>query len=104
MSRIEELVRKEFASQPFTLEDIIKYLEENDTIRWAIFRQQEKQYHREDLEYKLDEINEENGTTITFTDDEWNAMVERFEDRLADSDEWTYIRDSILNEWVEDYE
>ena len=46
-----------FNHNDFNLKNVINFLEENDTIRWEIFRQEEKHYHKEDIQNYIDYMN-----------------------------------------------
>ena len=104
MSRIEQIVMTHFDHNDFNIKNLINFLEENDTIRWEIFRQEEKHYHKEDIQNEIDCMNDENDTDYTFTDEELDLILEDFEDSLADSDEWCYRLRNVLERWFEDKE
>lgn len=102
MSRIEQIVMTHFDHNDFNLKNVINFLEENDTIRWEIFRQKEKQYHKEDIQNAIDYMNDENDTNYTFTNEEMDLLLEDYEDSLEDSDEWNYRLRNVLQRWFED--
>ena len=102
MSRIEQIVMDYFNHNDFNLKNVINFLEENDTIRWEIFRQKEKQYHKEDIQNAIDYMNDENDTNYTFTNEEMDLLLEDYEDSLEDSDEWNYRLRNVLQRWFED--
>ena len=104
MSRIEQIVMTHFDHNDFNLRNLITFLEQNDTIRWEIFRQEEKRYHKEDIQNEIDYMNEDNDTKYTFTNEEMDLILEYYEDSLADSDEWNYRLRNVLNRWLEDKE
>ena len=91
-----------FDHNDFNLKNVINFLEENDTIRWEIFRQKEKQYHKEDIQNAIDYMNDENDTNYTFTNEEMDLLLEDYEDSLEDSDEWNYRLRNVLQRWFED--
>ena len=102
MSRIEQIVMDYFNHNDFNLKNVINFLEENDAIRWEIFRQKEKQYHKEDIQNAIDYMNDENDTNYTFTNEEMDLLLEDYEDSLEDSDEWNYRLRNVLQRWFED--
>lgn len=104
MSRIEQIVMTYFDHNDFNLKNVINFLEENDTIRWEIFREEEKHYHKEDIQNEIDNMNYENDTNYTFTNDEMDLILEDYEDSLADSDEWFFRLRNVVQRWFEDKE
>lgn len=102
MSKIEDLVRKEFGDTPFTLEDVIKFLENNYTIRWEIFKQVEFNNYKEDVKYCIDEYNEMNDTNYVFSDEEIDCIVRRYDDLLGDYSNWHDILDELVSDWCDD--
>ena len=98
MNKLEEILKN---SQKFS-DDIINILLEDDQIRWAIYRDVEYEYHLEDVMSAIKEYNEENDTNYTFTNDELKLMVEDYEDRLGDCEDWRDKLYSVLREWVDD--
>ena len=104
MSRIEQIVMDYFNHNDLTLYNLIKFLEQNDKIRWEIFRQEEKRYHKEDIQNEIDYMNDENDTNYTFTNEEMDLILEDYEDSLGDSEEWHYRLRNVLERWFEDKE
>ena len=104
MSRIEQIVMDYFNHNDLTLYNLIKFLEQNDKIRGEIFRQEEKRYHKEDIQNEIDYMNDENDTNYTFTNEEMNLILEDYEDSLGDSEEWHYRLRNVLERWFEDKE
>lgn len=104
MSRIEQIVMDYFAHNDFNLQNVINFLKENDKIRWEIFRQEEKYYHKQDIQHEIDNMNDENETNYTFTNLEMDLILEDYEDSLSDSDEWNYRLRNVLQRWFEDKE
>lgn len=103
MTNIRGIVNEYFKNKSnITTEDIIEFLSSHELIRWAIFREKELEYHKEDLENIVDDYNAENDTDYTFTDDEYNIMVERYEDNLADHSDWHDIGRSLVINWCDD--
>lgn len=104
MSRIEQIIMDYFNRIDFNLKNVINFLEENDTIRWEIFRQVEKHYHKEDIQNEIDYINDVNETNYTFTNEEMDLILEDYEDSLDNSEEWNYRLRNVLERWCEDKE
>lgn len=103
-SRIEQIVMDYFDYHDFNLQNVINFLKENDTIRWEIFRQEEKHYHKEDIQREIDYMNDENETNYTFTNEEMDLILEDYEDSLSDSEEWSFRLRNVLERWFEDKE
>ena len=104
MSRIEQIVMDYFNHNDLNLYNLIKFLEQNDTIRYQIYREMEQYYHKEDIQNEIDYMNDENDTNYTFTNEEMNLILEDYEDSLGDSEEWNYRLRNILERWFEDKE
>lgn len=104
MSRIEQIVMDYFAHNDFNLQNVINFLKENDKIRWEIFRQEEKYYHKQDIQHEIDNMNDENETNYTFTNLEMDLILEDYEDSLSDSEEWSFRLRNVLERWFEDKE
>ena len=104
MSRIEQIVMDYFNHNDLNLYNLIKFLEQNDTIRYQIYREMEQYYHKEDIQNEIDYMNDENDTNYTFTNEEMDLILEDYEDSLGDSDEWNYRLRNVLERWFEDKE
>lgn len=102
MSRIEQIVMDYFNHNDLNLYNLIKFLEQNDTIRYQIYREMEQYYHKEDIQNEIDYMNDENDTNYTFTNEEMNLILEDYEDSLGDSEEWHYRLRNVLERWFED--
>lgn len=102
MSRIEQIVMDYFNHNDLNLYNLIKFLEENDTIRYRIYREMEQYYHEEDVKSVIDEYNENNDTNYEFTPAEIRQMAERFDDCMGDYSNWHDIMSNIVSEWCED--
>lgn len=102
MSRIERHIREYFGDTPFSIEDVAKYLRENDAIRWLIYRDVEREFHKKDILEELDYMNDENDTNYTITPEELYLILENYEDKLGDSEEWHYILRGALEDWFEE--
>ena len=104
MSRIEQIVMDYFNHNDLNLYNLIKFLEQNDTIRYQIYREMEQYYHKEDIHNEMDCTNDENDTNYTFTNEEMDLILEDYEDSLGDSEEWHYRLRNVLERWFEDKE
>lgn len=104
MSRIEQIVMDYFNHNDLNLYNLIKFLEQNDTIRYQIYREMEKYYYKEDIQNEIDCMNDENKTNYTFTNEEMDLILEDYEDSLGDSEEWHYRLRNVLERWFEDKE
>ena len=104
MSRIEQIVMDYFNHNDLNLYNLIKFLEQNDTIRYQIYREMEQYYHKEDIQNEIDYMNGENATNYTFTNEEMDLILEDYEDSLGDSEEWNYRLRNVLEMWFEDKE
>ena len=102
MSRIEQIVMDYFNHNDLNLYNLIKFLEQNDTIRYQIYREMEQYYHKEDIQNEIDYMNGENDTNYTFTNEEMDLILEDYEDSLGDSEEWNYRLRNVLERWFED--
>ena len=104
MSRIEQIVMDYFNHNDLNLYNLIKFLEQNDTIRYQIYREMEQYYYKEDIQNEIDCMNDENDTNYTFTNEEMDLILEDYEDSLGDSEEWHYRLRNVLERWFEDKE
>lgn len=102
MSRIEQIVMDYFNHNDLNLYNLIKFLEENDTIRVHIHAEMDRYYHEEDVRSVIDEYNENNDTNYEFTPSEIRQMAERFDDCMGDYSNWHDIMSNIVSEWCED--
>lgn len=85
-----------------TQEQLLEFISSHERIRWAIFREKELEYYKEDLENIVENYNAENDTNYTFTDDEYKIMVNRYEDNLAEYSGWYEIGHSLVSDWCDD--
>lgn len=83
---IEEMLKKDKAS--LTITEILELLEHNDKLRYAIHGDYCKQMHKQDILDEIEFINEEENKNITLTDDDLEIIVEDYENRLDNTDEW----------------
>ena len=104
MSRIEQIVMDYFNHNDLNLYNLIKFLEQNDTIRYQIYREMEQKYHEEDVQNAIDEYNEDHETNHEFTATEIRQMAERFDDCMTDYSNWHEIIMNIVNDWCGDKE
>lgn len=107
MSRIKNIIMDAVASNKLDergVADIIRYLEDDFTIRYQIFREMEQYYHEEDVQNAIDEYNEENETNHTFTKDEIHQMADIYDDHMSDYSNWGDILRNIVRDWCEEKE
>lgn len=112
MNDIKRDIIKEYMGEKTKLDidEILDLLEENEDLRDVIFREREKEYHREDIMNEIDYLNErietenENAGTETnelydIDDDTIEEITDKYEDRLGDSEDWHYILQSVLEDF-----
>lgn len=103
MSRIEQIVMTHFNNvQDLNLKNLINFLEENDFIRYQIYRDMERKYRREDVLNAVEEYNDENDTEISFEEDEIADIVEKYEDNLDDMSNWRWCLNNAITPWIEE--
>ena len=102
MSRIEQIVMDYFNHNDFNLKNVINFLEENDVIRYQIYREREYMYRREDVLNAVEEYNDENDTEISFEEDEIANIVERYEDFLDDMSNWRWCLNNAITPWIKE--
>lgn len=64
-------------------EDLCDFLMNDGTLRWDIYRDVEKELHKEDVLHELTEDQ-------TITPEQLELIVERYEDNLSNSEDWHY--------------
>lgn len=103
MSQIKDIVMTHFTQvQDLNLNNLINFLEENDFIRYQIFRDVERKYHREDVLNAVEEYNDENDMEISFDDSELADIVEKYEDNLEDMSNWRWCLNCAITPWIEE--
>ena len=102
MSNIEQIVMDYFKHNDLTLYNLTNFLEENDTIRYQIYRELEYMYRREDVLNAVEEYNDENDTEISFEEDEIANIVERYEDFLEGMSDWRWCLNNAITPWIEE--
>lgn len=102
MSNIEQIVMDYFKHNDLTLYNLTNFLEENDAIRYQIYRELEYMYRREDVLNAVEEYNDENDTEISFEEDEIANIVERYEDFLDDMSDWRWCLNNAITPWIEE--
>lgn len=81
-----------------TAEDLYNFIIDNE---WRIYSEYEKMCRKEDLLILL----EENGINREIVPEKLiDSMLETYEDRLADSDEWHFILHGVIDDYEEDLE
>ena len=107
MSRIKNIIMDAVALNKLDdrgVADLIRYLEEDWEIRYAIWLETEEYYRKNDLEYGVDQYNQMHNTNHEFSASEMNLMLEDFNDAIDNSDEWCYTRMRIVERWCRDKE
>lgn len=83
---IEEMLKKDKAS--LTITEILELLEHNDKLRYAIHGDYCKQMHKQDILDEIEYRNSEENANITIDDDTLEIVLESYEERLDNTDEW----------------
>ena len=99
----EQIIKDYFQdNNNITQEQLLEFISSNARIRYAIFREEELNHYKEDLENIVENYNAENDTDYTFTDDEYEIMVDQYEDNLANYSGWYEIGHSLVSDWCDD--
>lgn len=64
-------------------EDLLDFILNDGSLRWEIYRDVEKELHKEDILNELEEGN-------TITNEQLDLILERYEDNLSNSEDWHY--------------
>lgn len=83
---VEEMLKKDKAS--LTITEILELLEHNDKLRYAIHGDYCKQMHKQDILDEIEYRNSEENANITIDDDTLEIVLESYEERLDNTDEW----------------
>lgn len=83
---VEEMLKKDKAS--LTITEILELLEHNDKLRYAIHEDYCHQMHKQDILDEIEYRNNEQNTNITIDDDTLEIVLESYEERLDNTDEW----------------
>ena len=105
MSRISDILIDALSQHKFdegNVGQFIRFLEEDDTIRYQIWHEMEQEYRRRDLEYRIDQYNQAHDTNVSFNDDEMNWMLEDYNDAIYNSDDWYYMCMGMAEKWWRD--
>lgn len=81
---------------------IVHMLQYDHTLRDAIFRSVEEEYHKEDIRNEINYKNEFEDTKITLTDELLDNILIDYEDFLGDSEEWHFILDEAIRRNIDD--
>ena len=68
--------------------EILELLENNDKLRYAIHGDYCHQMHKQDILDEIEYRNSEENANITIDDDTLEIVLEDYENRLDDTDEW----------------
>ena len=96
---MEEMAKLGKDSLSFT--EILELLENNDKLRYAIHGDYCRQMHKQDILDEIEYRNSEENANITIDDDTLEIVLEDYENRLDDTDEWhTHLINSLRKFYV----
>lgn len=97
-----------------SVDDMLTILNENDTIRYALYRETEREYHKEDVMQEIEERNQQyrddcseedkipdENEMIFATDEEIELITDRYEDNLGECLDWRTCLSNAI-EWILD--
>lgn len=84
------------------LDDVVKLLTNDNTIRDYIYRCVEEEYHKEDIRNIIEYMNEYEDTKITLTDELLNDILIDYEDFLGNSEEWHFMLDEAIRRNIDE--
>jgi hypothetical protein len=100
--------------QDLTADNAYKWLMDNE---WRIYSHHEKKCHKEDILTEIEDRNqtykddcEEQGILpdcnklLKINDNDLDCILERYEDKLCDSEEWHSILDNVVDDFYDDME
>lgn len=91
---LTEILKKEELN--LTFNEIMDLLEHNDKLRCAIYRDYAHEMHKYDILDTIESINEEENKNIALTDEDLEIILEDYENRLSNSDEWnTHLMNAL---------
>ena len=81
--------------------EILELLENNDKLRYAIHGDYCHKMHKQDILDEIEYRNSEENANITIDDDTLEIVLEDYENRLDDTDEWhTHLINSLRKFYV----
>ena len=105
MSRISDILIDALSQHKFdegNVGQFISFLEEDDIIRYQIWREMETQYRKNELLYRIDQYNQTHNTNVEFDDYTMVEMLDTFAEELDNCDEIGYISMAIAEKYCKD--
>ena len=103
-SEIKNVLMEEMAKlgkDSLSSTEILELLENNDKLRYAIRGDYCRQMHKQDILDEIEYRNSEENANITIDDDTLEIVLEDYENRLDDTDEWhTHLINSLRKFYV----
>lgn len=103
-SEIKNVLMEEMAKlgkDSLSSTEILELLENNDKLRYAIHGDYCHQMHKQDILDEIEYRNSEENANITIDDDTLEIVLEDYENRLDDTDEWhTHLINSLRKFYV----
>lgn len=89
-----EMLKKQKAN--LELDEIMDLLEHNDKLRYALFGDYNHEMHKRDILDEIEYINEYENKNITLEDADLEIILENYENRLDNTDEWyTHLTNTL---------
>ena len=103
-SEIKNVLMEEMAKlgkDSLSSTEILELLENNDKLRYAIHGDYCRQMHKQDILDEIEYRNSEENANIIIDDDTLEIVLEDYENRLDDTDEWhTHLINSLRKFYV----
>ena len=112
MSKIMDYCENINNKTMISVDDMLTILNENDTIRSALHREVEREYHKEDVMQEIEEHNQQyrddcseedkipdENEMIFVTDEEIELITDRYEDNLGEFLDWRTCLNNAI-EWI----
>ena len=78
------------------IQDAIKYVLEDDYVKWKIFNDYERYLRKEEILNEIDYIHDRDNTNIIINDEKLEDILLQYEDNLANSEDWHYcLKDAL---------
>lgn len=98
-SEIKNILMEEMAKlgkESLSSTEILDLLEHNDKLRYATHGDYCHQMHKRDILDEIEYINEYENKNITLEDDDLEIILEDYENRLDNTDEWhTHLTNTL---------
>lgn len=75
-------------------EEFMDLLVSNDQLRYKIFRDYERDCHRDDVRFELSDMD------IEYTDNIVESITDEYEDRLMDLEDWHIVLQETIKDFV----